>query len=137
MKKKILILTFIILLLTISTSYAGWNGSIWTSVFGENSRYPANPSFLEAAKYSAGIDIGYSFNISKLIIEPYAKTETYIDKRVDHYYTHPAGIKYYSGLKVSYDNFYLLFEHMCWHGVDNYSSVYQYDMIQFGITFGE
>jgi hypothetical protein len=136
--KKLLALSLVTLFLVFSSpALAGWNGEVWLGTIS-GGKWPANPSFTSAAKYTAGMEIGYGFNIGPITFNPYSKINVYADERLENKYTfHPAGAQFYSGIEISYKDIFVGAEHMCFHPIDISGKVYQYDMIKFGFRFGK
>jgi len=134
MKRLMIVLALTLGLLLSSSCFAGWNGEAWIGTIG-NDRWPANPSFTSAARYTAGLDLGYSFNIGPITLNPSAKINVFMDERVSENF-HPAGAQFYNGIELSYRSFFIEYEHMCWHPVDVRGKVYYYDMVRVGLRFG-
>jgi len=88
------------------------------------------------AEYVAGIEVGhYFFNRARV----YTSVETLMDERASDRTFHPASVAYTVGATVRLygDWLYLRGEHQCWHPVDAWGDVEQYDLIQVEYRFGK
>jgi len=134
---KIFLIAIVLILLVFSPALAEnrLNGEIWLGQIC-GSQFPANPDFLSAAKYSSGIELGYTFDIQPISLRPYTRINIYMDEKMGYNF-HPAGGQFYDGIELIYKHFFLQFEHMCWHPIDAEGHVYQYDMFRIGIKFGD
>lgn len=135
MKTFLITIALIFLMFSPVLAESGLNGEVWvSSIYGLE--YPANPDFSSAARYSAGMELGYTFDISPFSIRPYTEINIYMDERIGFNF-HPAGAQFFSGVEFAYKSFFMQLEHMCWHPIDIGGQVYQYDMVRMGIRFGK
>lgn len=85
------------------------------------------------AAYVSHVEVGHRMSIFR----PYAIIETIIDEYNESGWFHPASIKYDLGIRMDIKNVYIEISHMCWHPIDSYGVIEQYDMLKFGVRFGK
>ena len=134
MFKKLLVLAIVISQLMFLNAALAVDGRVY---FGKyfNQTLRAAPSG-GVAEYVAGIEVGhYFFNRARV----YTSVETLMDERASDRTFHPASVSYTVGATVRLygDWLYLRGEHQCWHPVDAWGDVEQYDLIQVEYRFGK
>ena len=134
MFKKLLVLAIVVSQLMFLNTALAVDGRVY---FGKyfNQTLRATPSGGNA-EYVAGIEVGHCFFDR---VRAYTSVETLMDERVSDRTYHPASVAYTGGVTIRLyaDWLYLRGEHQCWHPVDAYGDVEQYDLIQVEYRFGQ
>ena len=130
----------VIMCILMAAPVAAWDGEIFIGKY-INSTLRTKPGGgytipNKYAEFVVGLEIGHRvFEDTLLPLRPYIKSETLIDEYSEDSF-HPASIKYEIGIRAEiWKGLYADFSHLCWHPVDSFGDVEQYNLIKVGVKF--